>query len=57
MRDCDCLPAELRSRIATAMLPWWPGSVRRACDTALAATGIVALRCHARPRGKRGAPT
>jgi hypothetical protein len=57
MRDCDRLPAELRSRIATAMLPWWPGSVRRACDTALAATGIVALRCHARPRGKRGAET
>ncbi|MBD3765480.1 MAG: hypothetical protein IE927_12330 [Rhodobacterales bacterium] len=39
MRDFDRLPADLRARLAAAVLPWRPRSVRRAFDRALAETG------------------
>lgn len=39
MREYDRLPAELRSWLAAAVLPWRPHSVRRAFDKALAETG------------------
>lgn len=38
MRDYDRLPAELRVRLASAILPWRPKSVRRAFERALART-------------------
>ncbi|MEM1383476.1 MAG: DUF6525 family protein [Pseudomonadota bacterium] len=39
MRDFDRLPAELRSWLTTAMLPWRPVSVSRSFARALARTG------------------
>ena len=38
MREFDRLPPELRSWLATAVLPWRPRSVRRAFDKAVART-------------------
>ena len=38
MREFDRLPGELRSCLATAVLPWRPRSVRRAFERALART-------------------
>ncbi len=38
MHEFDRLPPELRSWVATAMLPWRPQSVRRAYDKALERT-------------------
>lgn len=38
MREFDRLPAELRTWLASAVLPWRPRSVRRAFDTAFART-------------------
>ena len=38
MREFDRLPAELRVWLASAVLPWRPGSVRRAFDRAIART-------------------
>lgn len=35
MREFDRLPPELRSWLASAVLPWRPRSVRRAFDAAL----------------------
>ncbi len=43
MREFDRLPAELRSWLATAVLPWRPRSVRRSFSRALARTGDRAL--------------
>lgn len=39
MREFDRLPAELRTWLAAAVLPWRPRSVRRAYERALALTG------------------
>lgn len=39
MHDYDRLPADLRSWIATAVLPWRPRSVHRSFQRALAKTG------------------
>lgn len=41
MREFDGLPQELRVWVATADLPWRPGSVRRSFERALAETGDV----------------
>lgn len=38
MREFDRLPPELRSWLASAVLPWRPRSVRHAFDKALART-------------------
>ena len=38
MREFDRLPGELRAWLASAVLPWRPGSVRRAFDKAVAQT-------------------
>ncbi|WP_208350654.1 DUF6525 family protein [Pseudaestuariivita rosea] len=38
MREFDRLPEELRLWLATAILPWRPGSVQRTFDKALART-------------------
>ncbi len=42
MREFDRLPAELRSWLASAMLPWRPHSVRRTFDRAVARVGDTA---------------
>lgn len=39
MQEYDRLPAELRSWLASAILPWRAKSVRRAYDRAYARTG------------------
>lgn len=39
MREFDRLPRELRIWIATADLPWRPGSVRRSFERAMSKTG------------------
>ena len=39
MREFDGLPQELRAWVASADLPWRPGSVRRSYERALAETG------------------
>lgn len=70
MREFDRLPPELRAWVAGAVLPWRPGSVRRAYDKAVARTKDPALalgvldqiqaRMVARDAGKiwgRGHPT
>ncbi|MGZ9809629.1 DUF6525 family protein [Pseudoroseicyclus sp. H15] len=46
MREFESLPAPLRKWVAGAMLPWRPGSVRRAYRKALERTGCpeTALR-------------
>jgi len=41
MHEFDRLPAELRSWLASAALPWRPRSVRRAFEKALARKGTV----------------
>lgn len=41
MREFDGLPQPLRAWVATAELPWRPGSVRRSYERALAETGTV----------------
>lgn len=41
MRDYDRLPAELRTWLAAAILPWSPRSVRRAYERANAKTGCA----------------
>ncbi|MEL6508378.1 MAG: DUF6525 family protein [Pseudomonadota bacterium] len=39
MREYDHLPAELRTWLSQAVLPWRAGSVQRAFDKAVARTG------------------
>ncbi len=39
MRDYDALPPELRAWLASAVLPWRPGSARRAYEKALQRVG------------------
>ena len=53
MAEYDRLPAELRSWVATAILPWRAGSVQAAYDKAMARTGDPRLALHELDRLQR----
>ncbi|MEL6596320.1 MAG: DUF6525 family protein [Pseudomonadota bacterium] len=46
MREYDHLPAELRTWLSQAVLPWRAGSVKRSFEKALAKTGDPARALH-----------